>query len=104
MSSPNIAFGTDGWRAIIGEDFSSENVKLCAQAVADYLSNRNLHSKGIIVGYDTRLGSKTFSHDVARVLAANNIPVFLSTNFAPLRNSLWQPWLYSGSVVRIDFT
>ena len=76
-------FGTDGWRAIIGEDFSSENVQLCAQAVADYLSNRNLHSKGIIVGYDTRLGSRNFSHDVARVLAANNIQVFLSTNFAP---------------------
>ena len=83
MSSPNIVFGTDGWRAIIGEDFSSENVQLCAQAVADYLSNRNLHSKGIIVGYDTRLGSRNFSHDVARVLAANNIQVFLSTNFAP---------------------
>ena len=83
MSSPNIAFGTDGWRAIIGEDFSSENVQLCAQAVADYLSNRDLNSKGISVGYDTRLGSKTFSDDVSRVLAANNIPVFLSTNFVP---------------------
>jgi phosphomannomutase len=83
LSSPNIVFGTDGWRAIIGEDFSSQNVQLCAQGVADYILKNNLGSKGMVVGYDTRFGSKTFANDVAQVFAANQIPVFLSSNFAP---------------------
>ena len=83
MSSPNIVFGTDGWRAIIGQDFSSQNVQLCAQGVANYILKNNLGSKGMVVGYDTRFGSKTFANDVAQVFAANQIPVFLSSNFAP---------------------
>lgn len=83
MTSPNIVFGTDGWRAIIGEDFSSQNVQLCAQGVANYILKSNLGSKGMVVGYDTRLGSRTFANDVAQVFSANKIRVFLSSNFAP---------------------
>ena len=56
-----IEFGTDGWRAIIAEDFTFENVRICAQAVAEYLHERDLASRGLVVGYDTRFASERFA-------------------------------------------
>ena len=49
-----IKFGTDGWRAIIGDDFTFDNVRVCAQSVAQYLHESGMASRGLIVGYDTR--------------------------------------------------
>ena len=49
-----IKFGTDGWRAIIAEDFTFPNVRACAQSVALYLKEANLAGRGLVVGYDTR--------------------------------------------------
>ena len=48
-----IRFGTDGWRGIIADDFTFENVRLCAQGTADLLKHKGLDSRGLVVGYDT---------------------------------------------------
>ncbi len=78
-----IEFGTDGWRAIIAEDFTFPNVRICAQAVADYLKAQGLAERGLVVGYDTRFGSDRFAAAVAEVAAANGVPVALCAAPAP---------------------
>ena len=78
-----IVFGTDGWRAVIAEDFTIENVQLCAQAVAIYLKENNLENDDFIVGFDTRFGSQLFAEKVAEVMAANDIHVYLTQTHTP---------------------
>ncbi len=79
-----IKFGTDGWRAVIGEDFTFANVKIVSQAIADYL-NRTSRKKGkkVVVGYDRRFLSKEFATTVSLVLAANKIKAVLSDRDVP---------------------
>jgi len=78
-----IKFGTDGWRGIIAEDFTFDNVRVCAQAVADYLLERGIAARGLLVGYDTRFASEDFAAAVAEVVAANGIKVYLNPGPAP---------------------
>lgn len=82
MTMQDIRFGTDGWRAIIADDYTFENVRVVAQATADYLKRHNLTSK-VAVGYDTRFLSGSFAGAVAEVMAANDIPVALTSSFVP---------------------
>ena len=81
--SQTIKFGTDGWRGIIAEDFTFDNVRVCAQGVADYLLDRNISSQGLVVGYDTRFASEDFAAAVAEVIAGNGIKVYLNPDAAP---------------------
>src|SRR3954447_19527007 len=78
-----IEFGTDGWRAIIAEDFTFDNVRICAQAVADWLHQEGRAGAGLVVGYDTRFASDRFAEAVAEVAAANDVPVFLCNRPEP---------------------
>src|SRR5438105_8137464 len=78
-----IRFGTDGWRAIIADEFTFENVRRCAQAVAAYLKEEGQEGGGLAVGYDTRFASQEFAEAVAEVSAANGIRVFLCDRPAP---------------------
>ena len=78
-----IKFGTDGWRAIIADEFTFDNVAICAQATADYVAKSGLASRGVVVGYDTRFQADAFADIVAQVLTANEIPVYLCENPAP---------------------
>jgi alpha-D-glucose phosphate-specific phosphoglucomutase len=78
-----IKFGTDGWRAIIAQDFTFDNVRICAQAVADYLKQTGLGTKGLIIGYDTRFASKEFAVASAEVVSANGIKVYLAPKAVP---------------------
>jgi len=78
-----IKFGTDGWRAIIAEDFTFDNVRTCAQGVAEYLKGSGLSQRGLVIGYDTRFASEDFAAAAAEVLAGNNIRVHLCLNPAP---------------------
>jgi alpha-D-glucose phosphate-specific phosphoglucomutase len=80
---PTIKFGTDGWRGIIAEDFTFDNVRTCAQAVANYLLDHGIASQGLLVGYDTRFGSEDFAAAVAEVVAANGIRVYLNPKATP---------------------
>lgn len=78
-----IRFGTSGWRALISEEFTFDNVRLVAQAIADYLFHTGEAGKGIIVGYDTRFLSNQFARVCADVLSRNKIPTFLTNRDTP---------------------
>src|SRR3989338_7940007 len=77
-----IKFGTDGWRAVIADTFTFKNVKILSQAISEWVNNDAPaiagHEKKVAIGYDPRFMSGEFAQLVARVLAANNIPVLLS--------------------------
>ncbi|MFC1904724.1 phosphoglucomutase/phosphomannomutase family protein [Chloroflexota bacterium] len=82
ISNP-IKFGTDGWRGIIAQDFTFDNVRACAQGVADYLKQAKLASRGLVIGYDTRFASEDFAAAAAEVVAGNGIKVFLCPRATP---------------------
>ena len=79
----SIKFGTDGWRALVNQDFTDDNVRICAQAVCDYMKSNNISHTGLIIGYDTRASSHNFAKSVAEVAAGNNIPVMLCQDPCP---------------------
>lgn len=80
----SIHFGTDGWRAVIGEEFTFENVRLVAQAIAEYLlDNRAAADAPIVIGFDTRFLSDRFAIAVSEVLAGNGLRVILSRADCP---------------------
>lgn len=78
-----IKFGTDGWRAIIAEDYTFENVRICAQSVANFLIDKGTARAGLVIGYDTRFESESFAAAVAEVMAANGVPAYLCNKTAP---------------------
>ena len=83
MTENPVHFGTDGWRAIMGEEFTFENVRACAQATADHFAQSRGREQPLIVGYDTRFQSDEFALAVARVLAGNGFAVQLADRPAP---------------------
>jgi alpha-D-glucose phosphate-specific phosphoglucomutase len=78
-----IKFGTDGWRGIIAQDFTFDNVRACAQAVADYLKATGLAQRGIVIGYDTRFASEDFAAAAAEVASGNEIKAYLCPKASP---------------------
>jgi phosphomannomutase len=78
-----IKFGTDGWRGIIADDFTFENVRRAAGAIANYIIKKEDPKKGAVVGYDTRFGSRAFARAVAEVLASGGINVLLANDYTP---------------------
>src|ERR1700735_301832 len=88
MPHPQIKFGTDGWRGIIADDFTFDNVRTAAEAIAAYVhaqlgSANEDPAKGLCIGYDTRFGSKAFARACAEVVAATGIPVFFANDITP---------------------
>jgi len=83
MRKTAIRFGTDGWRGIIAEDFTFDNVRICAQGVADYLRQSGLGGQGLVIGYDTRFASEDFAAAAAEVIAGNDIRAHLCLRAAP---------------------
>lgn len=83
MNDNPVHFGTDGWRAIIAETFTFENVRACSQAIADHFGETYGKQKPVVVGYDTRFLSNEFADAVARVLAGNGFQVQLADRPAP---------------------
>lgn len=78
-----IKFGTDGWRGVIGEDFTFANVRRVAGAIAQYVREESEPERGLVVGYDTRFLSEEFSKCVSEVVAAAGIPVSLADRATP---------------------
>jgi phosphomannomutase len=83
-----IKFGTDGWRGVIADDFTFDNVRTAAAAIASYLlaGQDPAHedpSSGVCIGYDTRFGSPAFAGAVAEVLVSAGIPVKLASGITP---------------------
>lgn len=73
-----ILFGTDGWRAVIADEFTFANVELVARAAAQFYKKHPNASRGIAVGYDARFLSAEFAATVARVLASEGLTVWLT--------------------------
>ena len=82
-SQPDIRFGTDGWRAVIGDDYTFANVRACAAAVAMDLRAAGQTHRGVAVGFDTRFQSRNFAEEAANVIASYGIPVHLSDRPLP---------------------
>src|SRR5215831_5269328 len=76
MTSP-IRFGTDGWRAIIADTFTLDNVRIAAQAAADYFKTIEAKERGIFVAHDVRFLSPQFARAAAEVFAGNGFQVYL---------------------------
>src|ERR1041385_8739864 len=81
----NIKFGTDGWRAVIAEDFTFANVARVAQAAADHWKSTPVAGaeKKIVVGFDRRFFSDRFAHTTAEVFAGNGFEVVLTPEPTP---------------------
>lgn len=78
-----IKFGTDGWRAVISENFTFNNLRLVAQAIADYVREESQDGPSVVIGFDTRFLSDRYAAEVARVMAANRIETWLARADTP---------------------
>ncbi len=78
-----IKFGTDGWRAVISETFTFGNLRLVAQAIADFVREENDADPCVVIGFDTRFLSDRYAAEVARVMAANNVQTWLARADTP---------------------
>src|SRR5215467_325463 len=76
MKTP-IKFGTDGWRGIIADTFTFDNVRAAAQATADYFKTVEGCERAVFVGFDVRFQSKAFAQAAAEVIAANGFRVVM---------------------------
>src|SRR5688572_13240569 len=75
-----IKFGTDGWRAIIADDYTVSNVIRVAEATAKFMKEREM--KKAVIGYDCRFGGKLFADVTARVLGSYQIEVVMGDHVA----------------------
>ncbi len=85
-----IVFGTDGWRARVADDYTFENVRRCADGVAQYVVDRGEQAKGVVVAYDRRFASEHFAIAASEVLLARDIPVAYSTTAVPTQMSSYE--------------
>ncbi len=81
----SIKFGTDGWRAVISDTFTFNNLRLVAQAIADYVRNEGSNGRdpAVVIGFDTRFLSDRYAAEIARVMAGNGIVAWLTRTDAP---------------------
>jgi phosphomannomutase len=108
-----VRFGTDGWRAIVAEDYTYANVRDATQGTAEFVHEAGQAANGLVVGYDTRFVSEHFAEAAAEVLAANGIKVYLVNTSVPtpvvsyavldkkaggaiVITSSHNPWTYNG--------
>jgi phosphomannomutase len=78
-----IQFGTDGWRGVIAEEVTHENVRKVAYAIARYVVRSEQPQNGVLVGYDTRFASERFARVAAETVAMTGTPVWLATDACP---------------------
>ena len=81
--SQEIKFGTDGWRGIIADDFTFDNVRRVASAIASYVLKYEDAQRGVFVGYDARFASPRAAQIVAEVVAAAGVPVKQANDYTP---------------------
>ncbi|HEV7605654.1 MAG TPA: hypothetical protein VGO15_11840 [Candidatus Limnocylindrales bacterium] len=85
-----IVFGTDGWRARIADEFTFDNVRRCADGVADYVTSRGETAKGVVLAYDRRFSSEHFAMAAAEVLMARGIGVAIAIHAVPTQMSSFE--------------
>ena len=99
---PAIKFGTDGWRAVIGDDFTYANLDAVARATALWLRDTNGHKPGggepsVVLGHDTRFQGRAFTEHVARVFASYGVHVTLADTFTTTPAISWGAEAYDRS-------
>lgn len=80
MTAEKIKFGTDGWRAIIAQDFTTQNVARVSKGLADWLLKHH-SAPTVVIGHDCRFGGELFTEVATKVLCANGVKVILSKGF-----------------------
>jgi phosphomannomutase len=78
-----IKFGTDGWRGVIGDDFTFANVRRVACAITRYVVRAEKPNAGVLVGYDTRYGSERFARVAAEAVSMAGVPVWIAEKACP---------------------
>jgi phosphomannomutase len=96
-----IKFGTDGWRGVIADDFTFENVGKVALASAYYFKRHKKIKQGVVIGYDARFLSREFAEKSAEVLANKGIKVFISDKISstPMVSLLSKKMNLAGGIV-----
>ena len=84
-----IKFGTDGWRAIVGDDFTAENVGKVIQAFCELYPKLENTGKGVIIGFDRRNQSPESAQQIAAILVGNGIKASLASSFCPTPAVSW---------------
>src|ERR1700682_2538254 len=79
-----IKFGTDGWRGVIADDFTFENVRTVACAIARYVVRAEKPNAGLLIGYDTRYASEHFARAAAEVVSMTGMPVWIAEEAGPM--------------------
>ncbi|MEO8745716.1 MAG: phosphoglucomutase/phosphomannomutase family protein [Candidatus Dormiibacterota bacterium] len=88
MPETPIEFGTDGWRGVIAEDFTFDNVRYVAQGTAEYMKSRS-NDPLAIVGYDCRFASEDFARTVADIFATNGVRTLIFDRPSPTQVASW---------------
>jgi phosphomannomutase len=83
MQTPNIKFGTDGWRGIIADDFTYDNVALVAKALHAYLAESGQGQKPLIIGYDRRFGAENYAAHLGNYIASLGQSVLMLDSACP---------------------
>jgi alpha-D-glucose phosphate-specific phosphoglucomutase len=78
-----IVFGTDGWRGVIAEDYTFDNLRRASQGFASYLLEQGKQGQWVVVGHDKRFHSENFAAAAAEVLAGNGLNVYLTNGATP---------------------
>src|SRR5512141_768738 len=78
-----IKFGTDGWRGMIAEHYTFDNVRRAAQGFASYLLEQGKQGQWVVVGHDKRFHSENFAAAASEVLAGNGLNVYLTNGATP---------------------
>tara|TARA_B100000959_G_C14997079_1_gene630848 strand:+ start:4639 stop:6060 length:1422 start_codon:yes stop_codon:yes gene_type:complete len=78
-----ITFGTDGWRGLIADDFTYHNVEIAGWAIASYIKESLINERGVVVGYDTRFGSKEFAIQISTIFLSVGIDTYLVAEPTP---------------------
>ncbi|NQT30110.1 MAG: phosphoglucomutase/phosphomannomutase family protein [Candidatus Saganbacteria bacterium] len=85
-----IKFGTDGWRAIISDEFTFENVQKVAKAIAKYIIDHKLADKPLIIGYDPRFLADKFAQTSAKIMEDAGINCYLTERDTPTPIVAWE--------------
>ena len=78
-----INFGTDGWRGLIADDFTYQNVEILGWSIASFIKESLINERGVVVGYDTRFGSKEFAFQISNIFLSVGIDTYLVTKPTP---------------------
>jgi len=90
VALPPIVFGTDGWRARVADEYTFDNVRRCAEGVAEFVLAQGTQAKGVVVGYDRRFISEYFAQAAAEVLLARDIPVLFAAGPVPTQMTSYE--------------